>query len=76
MRMNKYRLSAWRICFPVLALLAATPRPLPAQPAQVSAPYPPSQMTLRIVWAPKETIIRKAHDSDNWPMTWADDDAL
>jgi hypothetical protein len=30
----------------------------------------------QIAWAPKETIIRKAHDSDNWPMTWADDDAL
>jgi len=30
----------------------------------------------RICWAPKETIIRKAKGSDNWPMTWADDDAL
>ncbi len=29
-----------------------------------------------IEWAPKETIIRKAKGSDNWPMTWADDDAL
>ena len=47
-----------------------------AQPAQLSAPYPPSPVIGRIDWAPKETIIRKAHDSDNWPMTWADDDAL
>jgi len=30
----------------------------------------------RICWAPKETIICKAKGSDNWPMTWADDDAL
>jgi hypothetical protein len=29
-----------------------------------------------VTWAPKETIIRKAHDSDNWPITWGDDDAL
>ena len=25
---------------------------------------------------PEETIIRKAIDSDNWPMTWGDDDAI
>jgi hypothetical protein len=30
----------------------------------------------QITWEPKATIIRQAHDSDNWPMTWADDDAL
>src|ERR1043166_3441978 len=41
-----------------------------------SAPYPPSRVVRQLVWAPKESIIRKAHDSDNWPMTWADDDAL
>jgi hypothetical protein len=29
-----------------------------------------------IDWAPKDTIIRLAPGSDNWPMTWADDDAL
>ncbi len=29
-----------------------------------------------IVWAPKETIVRAARGSDNWPMTWGDDDAL
>src|ERR1043166_2549890 len=41
-----------------------------------SAPYPPSRVVRQLVWAPKESIIRKAHDSDNWPMTWADDDAI
>jgi hypothetical protein len=29
-----------------------------------------------IVWAPPETIIRRAEGSDNWPMTWGDDDSL
>ena len=29
-----------------------------------------------IVWAPPETIIRRAAGSDNWPITWADDEAL
>lgn len=27
-------------------------------------------------WAPAETIRRAAKGSDNWPLTWADDDAL
>ncbi len=40
----------------------------------LTAPYPPSKAIAGIAWAPKETIIRKAHDSDNWPLTWADDD--
>jgi hypothetical protein len=39
-----------------------------------TAPYPPSQAITSIAWAPKATIIRKAKGSDNWPLTWADDD--
>jgi CubicO group peptidase (beta-lactamase class C family) len=45
-----------------------------AKPAQTE--YPPSPVIREIVWAPKDTIVRKANDSDNWPLTWADDDAL
>src|SRR5207248_3109885 len=41
-----------------------------------SAPYPHSPIIREIVWAPKETILRKAKGSDNWPLTWADDDNL
>jgi CubicO group peptidase (beta-lactamase class C family) len=40
------------------------------------APYPSSKVIKGITWAPKETIIRKAKGSDNWPLTWADDDAM
>lgn len=29
-----------------------------------------------IQWADKSTIVRKAKGSDNWPITWGDDDAL
>lgn len=57
-------------------LLAAAGTMVVAQPLPLSAPYPPSQAIRRIDWAPKETIVRRAHDSDNWPMTWADDGAL
>jgi hypothetical protein len=38
-----------------------------------ASPYPPSPVIRAMVWAPKESIIRKARGSDNWPMTWADD---
>jgi CubicO group peptidase (beta-lactamase class C family) len=38
------------------------------------APYPPSKVITSLTWAPRETIVRKARGSDNWPLTWADDD--
>jgi CubicO group peptidase (beta-lactamase class C family) len=56
---------------PLLECIVADP------PADRSAgPYPPSPVIRRIGWAPKETIVRKARGSDNWPLTWADDDHL
>jgi hypothetical protein len=39
-----------------------------------TAPYPPSKAITGITWAAEETIDRKAKGSDNWPLTWADDD--
>jgi CubicO group peptidase (beta-lactamase class C family) len=39
-------------------------------------PYLPSPIIKDIEWAPAETIVRKASGSDNWPITWADDDNL
>ncbi len=38
------------------------------------APYPPSEAIKGIEWTLVDTIIRKAEGSDNWPITWADDD--
>ena len=46
------------------------------------APYPKSQKITDIRWAPADTIVRLAtgeaarDGSDNWPMTWAQDDCL
>ena len=40
------------------------------------APYPPSEVITAITWAPAASVTRKATGSDNWPITWADDDAL
>jgi hypothetical protein len=44
--------------------------------AKASSPCPPSPVIKEIRWATKDRIIRLAKGSDNWPMTWADDDAL
>ena len=38
------------------------------------APYPASRVIKGIEWAAAKTIVRKASGSDNWPITWADDD--
>jgi CubicO group peptidase (beta-lactamase class C family) len=40
------------------------------------SPYPESPVIRGVEFAPVETITRKAVDSDNWPMTWGDDNAL
>lgn len=52
----------------------AGPRLPTTNPA--AAPYPRSPVIKEISWAPKADIIRRAEGSDNWPMTWTDDDAL
>ncbi len=40
------------------------------------APYPPSPVVAGVTWAPASEIVRRARGGDNWPATWADDDAL
>ncbi len=39
------------------------------------APYPPSPAIRSVTFAPESSIVRKAIGSDNWPMTWMDDDS-
>jgi CubicO group peptidase (beta-lactamase class C family) len=41
-----------------------------------NAPCPPSEAILGLGWAPQQEIVRLARGSDNWPITWGDDDAL
>jgi CubicO group peptidase (beta-lactamase class C family) len=41
-----------------------------------AAPYPPSTIIAAVEWAPTTRIVRLAKGSDNWPLTWGDDDAL
>jgi CubicO group peptidase (beta-lactamase class C family) len=37
------------------------------------APYPTSDVIRDVAFDPPSTIERRAFDSDNWPITWADD---
>jgi hypothetical protein len=43
---------------------------------QAEPPVPPSPVVRTLEWAPAGSIVRRAKDGDNWPLTWADDDAL
>lgn len=47
----------------------------PLMDAIVEPPYPPSRTIKGVDFAPKAEILRAADGSDNWPITWADDDA-
>jgi len=61
----------------LLSTAAATLLLSQAAIAQSPAPaYPPSRVIKEILWAPTNAIVRRAHDGDNWPVTWAHDDAL
>ena len=42
----------------------------------VVPPYPPSPVIASIQWASLETVVRRAKGSDNFPLTWSDDDGL
>jgi CubicO group peptidase (beta-lactamase class C family) len=43
--------------------------------ASSKPPYPRSQLISGVSFAPEATIVREAVESDNWPITWGDDDA-
>jgi len=42
----------------------------------VRDPYPASPLIRGVRWEPSDDIVRVAKGSDNWPLTWADDDQL
>lgn len=66
------------VLHPFLAPIAAAARlpNLGNDANAVAPPYPASSVITGIEWAPVESIVRQAQGSDNWPITWADDDAL
>ena len=52
---------------PVMEAIGNPARPVPP-------PYPKSSVVRGVTFSPE--VVRKAIDSDNWPLTWADDDAI
>jgi len=44
--------------------------------AAVAPPVLPSPVIARLDWAAAETIVRQCNGSDNFPITWAEDDCL
>jgi len=46
----------------------------PLMDSYVNPPYPKSKIIKEIKFAPAFSVTHKACDSDNWPITWADDD--
>jgi hypothetical protein len=66
--LNKARNSSYKAIEPFIEPIAMAAKPKDAPP------YPPSPVIKGVEWAPVDTIIRKASGSDNWPVTWADDD--
>ncbi len=62
---------------PLMAAMGnATPPALRPRARATVAPYPPSRVIAGIKWAPRASIVRRAIGGDNWPTTWADDDAI
>lgn len=54
-----------------LALAAPLAFSLAACGQELTAPYPASEHLLEATWAPANTTIALAYDSDNWPTTWS-----
>ncbi|MDT8302461.1 MAG: serine hydrolase [Sedimentisphaerales bacterium] len=46
----------------------------PVMDAIIEPPYPRSSLIEKANFEPPFSIVRKAKGSDNWPITWADDD--
>lgn len=46
----------------------------PLMDAYTEPPFPMSKIIRGVKFAPDSAIFRKACGSDNWPITWADDD--
>jgi len=48
----------------------------PLMRAIVDPPASPSSVITDVTFAPVDSIVLRARGSDNWPITWADDDHL
>lgn len=72
-RRTRHRERHWRaiICCGLMGIAASCTADANQEP-----PYPYSPVITGIEWAPEDEILYAADDSDNWPLTWADDGHL
>jgi len=71
--LNKERNANYKSIEPFIEPIALSVK---TKSSRGAAPYPASPIKKGVEWADAGTIIRKAKGSDNWPITWADDDNL
>ena len=71
--LNKERNANYKSIEPFIEPIVLSVR---TESSRAVQPYPSSTVIKDVKWAPAETIVRKASGSDNWPITWADDDNL
>jgi len=69
------RAAHYEVLQPFLGPICKASVPVPRGSAE-HRPVPPSPVIRGIQWSSTNSIIRRARGSDNWPLTWADDDAL
>ena len=48
----------------------------PIMEALIEPPYQQSNLIKSILFGPRDSVVRMAKGSDNWPITWADDGDL
>ena len=71
--LRKQRGSDYNVLAPFIGAIAQS---VHEQRKEADLPYPPSEAIVELKWDAPSTIVRRAKGSDNWPMTWADDDRL
>ncbi|MDP2897835.1 MAG: serine hydrolase [bacterium] len=76
MRANVFKTLTTLMVLTLSTKAAAQPASMVPSKLSPTLPYPASPVIKDVTWAPKDTIVRKAKGSDNWPLTWADDDSL
>jgi hypothetical protein len=74
--MGHWKLRVWISAHPVINFAILLIFFTSSKVATADVPYTPSPVIKEIVWAPLNTITRKAAGGDNWPVTWADDNEI
>jgi hypothetical protein len=69
--LREERNSNYRLIEPFIEPIALS---VTKKSGRAAAPYPESPVITGVRWSKTNSIMRRASGSDNWPITWADDD--